>query len=124
MTNARMKAVVAALDALYADLPTIACKGECHTTCGPIPLTQGEEMRLRSVPRTTHEDTLLCPVLSKDNRCKGYEKRPLVCRLFGVVDDEKMRCPYGCVPERLLSDREARSLMLRAQEIAGDIRLL
>ena len=43
--------------------------------------------------------------------CEIHEARPLICRLFGIVDIDLMRCPWGCVPERWLSDAESRALL-------------
>jgi Fe-S-cluster containining protein len=59
---------------------------------------------------------LKCDKLS-GGRCTVYPDRPLICRLFGVV--EQMRCPFGCVPERFLSERAAYALLERAEKLAG-----
>jgi hypothetical protein len=63
----------AALDALYATLPPIACQGRCGISCqGGILLTDAEARRLQLAthckPRTT--DTRgRCVYLSADERC-------------------------------------------------------
>jgi len=47
-----------------------------------------------------------CPALDVESgKCKGYEGRPRICRLFGMV--EKMKCPHGCEPSRWITDEEA-----------------
>jgi hypothetical protein len=38
-----------------------------------------------------------------------YDARPLICRLWGV--SENLQCPYGCVPERMLTLEEAQDFM-------------
>ena len=37
-----------------------------------------------------------CPKL-KDGCCTVYDRRPLICRLWGI--DEAMPCEHGCVPQ-------------------------
>jgi Fe-S-cluster containining protein len=111
MTSAKLIAAYKALDAIYAELPKINCKGDCHTTCGPIVVTPLEELRLRSTSRTVHKDGISCGILDRDNRCKAHAKRPIICRLFGIVSDPRMQCPYGCEPERLITPEEADGFM-------------
>lgn len=49
-----------------------------------------------------------CALLRRDGACSVYVDRPLICRLWGVV--ETMPCPFGCRPERWLSEQEALEL--------------
>jgi Fe-S-cluster containining protein len=58
-----------------------------------------------------------CSMLTAARRCGVYEIRPMICRLWGVV--EVMKCPYGCVPERYLTSQEGARLILEAEEIGG-----
>lgn len=60
-------------------------------------------------------ETLTCPLLGEDGRCTVYAARPLICRLYGSVSD--LRCPHGCVPDRLLTPQQARRLIGRIAEI-------
>lgn len=41
-------------------------------------------------------DRLVCTHLGKDGRCGIYEHRPMICRLFGAVQD--LQCGHGCIP--------------------------
>src|ERR1044072_6244417 len=98
-----------AIQALYAQLPTIACKGYCHDSCGPIPVTDVElEAMARAAGREVtamegpgsrrflvrlHANDLDCQLLHK-GQCTIYESRPLICRLMGVT--EGLPCVYGC----------------------------
>jgi hypothetical protein len=50
-------------------------------------------------------------------KCKVYSIRPTICRLWGLV--RKMACPWGCVPERWLSDDEARRIILDVKKAGG-----
>lgn len=107
----------AELEALYAELPTIACQGKCAESCGPVPMGRIE---WQSVCRAGGErkggDDLICPYLENE-RCSVYSVRPFLCRLWGVV--EAMPCPWGCKPERMLTADEGRELLARAAAISG-----
>lgn len=98
----------------------IECKGRCANSCGPIDcstlerkLIEGRTGRKLDAPGPE----LTCSML-KNGRCTVYSIRPIICRLWGVV--ESMPCPHGCQPERRLSDREGFGLMAKAFELAGD----
>jgi hypothetical protein len=84
------------LDALYAQLPTIECRGKCQDSCGPIDMSVAERRRIADrgvdIPLAP-----TCPALSMFGTCAVYDVRPMICRLWGVV--EAMACPYGCMPE-------------------------
>lgn len=100
------------LDRLYASLPTIACKGLCADSCGPIAMTPAEFGRIAE--RTGSEPvatTMTCPLLANE-RCTVYDIRPTICRLWGVV--ESMPCPHGCVPSRWLGHIEGFRALGRA----------
>lgn len=116
---AGMEAKIAALEALYSELPKLECKGLCQEVCGVVPSTPPEQWRVMGVlGHVPQHQGLECPLLVK-GRCSVYTIRPLICRLFGMVkDDERMRCPHGCVPERWLTAKEAHGFISRAEEIA------
>jgi hypothetical protein len=111
--------VIERLDALYASLPSIDCRMLCHPACGPIVMSEREHERLvgHHGPREADAD-LVCPYLRRESGlCGAYEVRPLICRLWGVV--ETMRCEWGCVPERYLSQTEAEALLAEAQALSN-----
>lgn len=98
-----------ALDALYRSLPRMECKGKCASCCGPAPASPLEKERIRardvdwvdvtsvSLP-TGQVFDLACTALDqKSLRCRVYEDRPMVCRIWGLV--EELACPWGCMPE-------------------------
>lgn len=63
-------------------------------------------------------DTFFCEALTDAKRCAVYDVRPLICRLWGAVED--MPCPYGCTPEpRFLTTQEAMILLSQAHAVAG-----
>ena len=96
---------------IYSKIPTIECKRLCQDACSVIGMSKHEWNRLtkhNQEPVVMDKD-LRCSLLNEKGECKKYELRPAVCRLFGVV--EKMRCPYGCLPERFLTDEEGRAIL-------------
>jgi hypothetical protein len=117
----------AQLAELYAQIPANPdCDGRCWTSCGPIDMSDRERQRIRAagVRITPYEqakanlDRFWCDALTGDKRCAVYELRPLVCRLWGVV--ESMPCVYGCRPDgRYLTDIEAYRLIAESMRIGG-----
>ena len=113
------------LAAIYAGLPRIDCQRKCWRSCGTIPVHRAELVQIRAaafravstspfldgVDQMVDTSTGMCPHLSPMRECEIHEARPLICRLFGIVDIDLMRCPWGCVPERWLSDAESRALL-------------
>lgn len=128
------------LDSLYAQIPPMECKGLCgEAYCGPIGM--GETERLRILDRIGHPPfskifpilnqpgelaflafsehlsqmggvaCLQCPMLD-DGKCRVYDIRPMICRLWGAVDD--LQCPHGCRPETLLKRTEGKKLLKAA----------
>lgn len=110
------------LDALYAELPTIECKGKCWDACGPIFMSKYEwrrilrHPRLKGKPEPRMRSDFSCPLLT-NNRCMVYRHRPMICRLWGIV--ESLPCPWDCKPEpRYLSHVEGHDFLLRAELIS------
>lgn len=98
------------LEAIYALVPELKCKGKCAGSCGPIGFMEAEveNMKAKHGAVPGHLPDLTCSMLS-GGRCTIYAERPLICRLWGNV--RAMQCPFGCVPERFLEDDEAYGLM-------------
>lgn len=96
----------AGLQKLYDQIPAIPdCNGQCWMSCGPIDMSDRERQRIRQAgykitpmdQARDQADTYWCEALTGDKRCAVYELRPLICRMWGVM--ESLRCPYGCIPE-------------------------
>lgn len=84
------------VDRAYALVPSANCKGLCQESCGPIVASFAEESRILERHRAVidfDKATLTCNQL-KDGKCAIYADRPLLCRMWGVV--EKMPCLFGC----------------------------
>lgn len=119
------------LDELYARVPTIACQGKCQECCAYIAMSPTEAARMErasvfvagDVQAPTDELGQVyipydpCPFLNPLGRCGVYNDRPMICRLWGVT--ERMPCPWGCKPERVLPDSEGMKLLAEAMRIGG-----
>ena len=104
------------LQALYAELPAIACRGLCHGACGPVMASRLEVDRLGAAV-AFHARTLSCVFLGADLRCTEYDRRPMICRVYGM--SRGLECAHGCVPSRWLSDAEGREFVAKAMAIGG-----
>ncbi|MCX5066735.1 hypothetical protein OOJ91_12850 [Micromonospora lupini] len=109
---------VAEMDQLYAELPEIDCKGLCHESCTAIVMTPVEQQRVRERGVEVTPLDMPCPALTQLNRCSVRDVRPLICRLYGLV--EQMACPHGCRPEGgFVPEATARRLIERSMVIGG-----
>ena len=119
-----------ALDALYRSLPRMQCKGNCASACGPVPVTPLERQRIaeqghrwvdgKVIPLADGQTVgTTCSALDqKKLRCRVYENRPMICRLWGLV--EALKCPWGCTPQGgHLSDVEGMRLLNLSQWYGG-----
>lgn len=117
----------AELQKLYDQIPAIPdCDGRCWTSCGPINMADRERQRIRRAgyritpykQAMAEVDTHYCEALAEDKRCAVYEMRPMLCRLWGAV--ENLPCTYGCVPEGgFLSEAEGYRLIAESMRIGG-----
>lgn len=111
------------LQALYAKIPPIECKGLCHPSCSIVPAAKIEIKRARermggknpfnpihTLRALEAGETKIpsCAAL-KDKRCSIYSVRPAICRLYGVA--EGLECHFGCEPKRKLTRQEANALI-------------
>jgi hypothetical protein len=110
------------LKAIWDKVPAMKdCKGKCQASCGPIPVS-GEEREL--VERRSGQgldfnpETWTCNMLSKTGYCTVYSVRPLICRIWGAT--EHLPCPFGCEPERVLSQGETMALFKELEAVSGD----
>ncbi|GAA1768568.1 YkgJ family cysteine cluster protein [Nonomuraea bangladeshensis] len=121
----------ALLEGIYAKVPDAGCKGLCQAHCHTIAGSKRESQRMEEAGfpgLPTAAGPLLrqrlskvteappCAALGDDGRCRAYEVRPLICRLYGAT--EGLPCEYGCVPEGgRLTEAEADVLKKRVKRI-------
>jgi len=126
----RRSAQDAELEAIYAQVPRVNCKGRCQYACTAIDMTPREDARIRAagVEITPHQQALeqmktggdfACDALDAVGRCSVYELRPLVCRVWGTTPS--LRCAYGCEPEGgWLTYAQTMELLNDARRVGGD----
>lgn len=120
---ARVAALDARIEAIWARIPDAGCKGLCSDSCGPIGMSDAERDRIARRHGVTirHAETkpgtLNCPALD-GGRCSVYADRPAVCRSWGAV--EALPCPHGCQPAAgRLTDAEAADVMRASLALDG-----
>jgi len=124
----RLQNAFSLLRKIYARIPEFKCRPSCGKCCGPHAWSKLEE---NSISRYVQEHKIQpqkgflepgipgCPYLSADKRCLIFPVRPLICRLYGVV--ENLRCPFPIKPRRILSRKDAYRLTNQVVELSGKI---
>lgn len=115
------------MQAIYDQVPPIpGCLGHCWISCGPASMTPWERRRLALAghPVTLDEEArrcvtdFWCEALGPDGRCRAYDLRPLICRLWSAVD--WLPCPHGCQPEGgFMPNATAFRLLLESMQLGG-----
>jgi len=111
------------LGQIYACIPLVsACAPDCGLCCGIVPFSESEVVAAEkaSGKKPTIKGTDCC-FLTAEKSCEIYDVRPLICRLFGAVDELHLRCPRGvCGAEFPLTREQAGDLVRKQQEL-GEI---
>jgi hypothetical protein len=117
------------IQSVWDAIPSVECDGRCQDHCVAVPMSMLELALVRGkmpwypdhaqIAGRMKEGILRCPALTAHGRCGVYEVRPTVCRLFGAVDNETIRCPYGCEP--VLTEDEGSEILNAALDIGGPI---
>lgn len=109
-----------ALDTLYSQLPAFVCQRKCQASCGVIVMTRVEWLRIQRklgyAPKG--KASLACPLLDKHGACRVHALRPLICRLYGLLDDSRMRCPFGCTPSAWVASPDGGAWLAAAETIS------
>lgn len=105
---------------LYDAIPKFQCISGCNDCCGPVAYSEWE---WGSVPEKKNHNVLCitCPY-STEGGCSIYDKRPLICRLFGAVDTPRLRCPHGAGPKKKMTEAQAEKLMRKYSKLKPTIR--
>lgn len=94
------------LQALYDRIPALPCKRQCQKSCASNVIELGlmsvlEYDRLTMGGVMPHTGLVEDCVLLADGKCSLYAMRPLICRLWGVVDQPGHALPVGVRPGAL-----------------------
>ncbi len=100
---------------LYAKIPRFKCIEGCTDCCGPVPWSSFELAAAGLTAPPPERADKQCQFALKGG-CEIHERRPLMCRLFGTVED--LRCPHGRGPLQLLSVDEGHAIVRRYKRIA------
>lgn len=95
---------------LYRKIPDMKCEQACVGCCGTVPMSDWEADRLGlTSPFTPTDDQGVCTFSTPDG-CSVYDKRPLMCRLFGTAEHKQLTCPKGMKPDKPLTSGQADTL--------------
>lgn len=72
------------------------CDG-CGQCCGPVAITHDEYWAIKDYCSAkgivwANRGLFVCGFLDEDNRCRIYEARPLLCRMYGIT--KELPCPH------------------------------
>ena len=88
---------------IYDKIPKSQCLNGCYKCCTNMIQYTPSELKTMGGYEYNGECSHL-----KDGKCSIYDKRPFVCRIYGV--SELFKCE-DCVPERFLSEEETIELV-------------
>ena len=88
-------------------VPKFECIPGCTDCCGPVPFSTWEASQVADKKQTAG---LSCPYASAKG-CEIYDQRPMICRVFGATEDERLMCPHGKMPESPLTVKETDRIM-------------
>jgi Fe-S-cluster containining protein len=135
-------AAIEALEDLYAQLPSVQCRGLCFESCTSVDASKLERERIEErgvklpLAMANHRlqeliasgQTPRCPALGPMNNCTVYEVRPFTCRAFGVTrhpDDVlrsgPMMCDHGCRADGEISVQEYWRVLREIEEMSQEV---
>lgn len=103
------------LENLYSQVPTFKCLSHCTDCCGPIFFSglEASRIKMKYKPPTSTK----CPFTIK-GECGIYEVRPMICRLFGAVNDPKLFCSFKCGPAFRIDPDHSKWLLFEVQKLS------
>lgn len=121
---------VAAIEAAYALLPPLTCRGMCANSCTQIAASALERDRAaeagytigENIPHVAFQRMIAtghvprCPALGPLNNCRIYSLRPLICRAFGTAID--LNCEFGCQPDWYLDHAQVHHLIAYIEQVS------
>lgn len=110
------KKEIAEIRAMIPESPK--CIDGCTTCCGNVPWAEVEWQEIDDHRVAPAANPLQCPY-SVNGGCDVHESRPIICRLFTLVDNPKMTCPHGVRPKKLIPKKIERRIMQRYDQLVG-----
>jgi len=98
-------------------IPVFDCIPGCSDCCGVVPWSPAEveflpeqiEVATKSLDELkARAGSKKCGLL-KDDKCREYQHRPIMCRIYGTTED--LKCPHGQGPGKLLTILQAAEIM-------------
>lgn len=116
--------------AILSRLPTLNCQKKCSYCCTGIKVTPVENRHIKRVTGTTgfpdafkllrRKEDPTCRFLDREcGLCTIHDDRPMICHMWGLT--ESMPCPEGCIPSRVLPDKEAHLIMTEIAYLGGEL---
>lgn len=100
------------LDSIYKSVPGFKCIEGCTDCCGPVFTTKIEAERLGvEVGTLTNKPGETKCRFAGEQGCTVHDKRPMMCRLFGSSNLEKLACPHGRGPNKPLKVNQTNELI-------------
>lgn len=143
-SRANLDAAYRRLDRLYRQVPELSCRGRCQESCGPTHYSALEARRIeeatgRPPPHVPgynenqsdmsmavleahkHRGAFRCNFLDETGVCTCYAIRPMICRLWGLVNADHRRCPHGCKPRKWLTNAQAKRLLRKTVQLSMEV---
>lgn len=109
MTNLSFDEALKILVKLRESIPAMVCLPECTSCCGHVAMSEFEFNLLPPEARKSFNQFSFKCSFCSGGRCTIHNSRFIICRLFGV--SEKMECPEGIIPPRILTKKETNDIM-------------
>lgn len=108
------------------------CKKGCIKCCGPVPWVFWEKKQIQSIINISELDqqkTIIsnegvsCPYCDQDIGCLIYDERPILCRIFGISEDKRIKCPKNNKMPPLLSIYQTKLIMNKYMDLKPKLML-
>lgn len=99
---------------IYDMIPTFECIDGCTDCCGIVPFSgfEWEQLKPDEIKTKSFAEIIenpACPFIEDGKHCGIYEKRPLMCRIYGTI--ENLKCPHDKKPLKFLTREQERYIM-------------
>lgn len=101
-------------------IPEFNCQKGCVECCGPVPWVFWEKKQIQELVNISEldpqksiisKDGVSCPYCAQGIGCLVYKERPILCRIFGISEDDRIKCPKAKPIAALLSINQTHQIM-------------